>query len=65
MNERCSSDVEGYMEKMQVSFLAAAAEAAEYLPIGRCDCVLDENTKVPAPLSALALILIKLYYKTY
>lgn len=33
------------MEKMQASFMSAAAEAANYLPIGRCDCILDDDTK--------------------
>lgn len=41
----CTSDVVRYMEKMQASFMSAAAEAANYLPIGRCDCILDDNTK--------------------
>eukprot|EP00435_Cladocopium_sp_Y103_P009897 s1184_g2.t1 len=41
----CTSDVVRYMEKMQASFMSAAAEAANYLPIGRCDCILDDDTK--------------------
>jgi len=41
----CTSDVVRYMEKMQVSFMSAATEAADYLPISRCDCILDEDTK--------------------
>eukprot|EP00913_Durusdinium_trenchii_P010764 g10098.t1 len=42
---RCTSDVSSYMQKMEASFMSAAAEAKDYLPIGRCDCILDDDTK--------------------
>lgn len=42
---QCTSDVVQFVDLFETSLLAAASEAQTYLPIGRCDCILDETTE--------------------